>query len=119
MSVVINGRFLTHAITGVQRFAREIVRALDNQLPFYPEIASMPWRLHAPPNTICDIPLSNIAFETVGFRRGHLWEQLDLLRAARNSVLLNFAKSGPPVSRQAVVAVFGNRHRLTILVKGN
>ena len=28
--IVINGRFLSQAVTGVQRFSREVVRALDD-----------------------------------------------------------------------------------------
>ena len=36
MEIIINGRFLTQKITGVQQYARELVQALDAILPTKP-----------------------------------------------------------------------------------
>lgn len=100
--IAINGRFLTQGLTGVQRYAREMTRALNalagaGQAP--------PLRLIAPPGAegLADFP--HLAPSIVGQRGGHLWEQLDLPRAASGDFLLNLGNTGPIVQgrNQAVV----------------
>jgi glycosyltransferase involved in cell wall biosynthesis len=100
--IFINGRFLGKNVTGVQRFAHEIVWALDALLMEKEMVADI--RIIAPPGTLPPVGLSRIAFETCGSFHGHLWEQWDLLRAARNGFLLNFCNSGPILhSRQLTI----------------
>ena len=41
MKIIINGRFLTQSITGVQRYAHEILRALDVHLTKKKRIGSL------------------------------------------------------------------------------
>jgi glycosyltransferase involved in cell wall biosynthesis len=76
--VVINGRFLARRVTGVERYAREILRHMDEQARF----ESIPWQ---------------------GWK-GHAWEQFILPRKlGRNSVLWSPANTGPLlVWRQAL-----------------
>lgn len=94
MTNYINGRFLSQKASGVQRFAREIIKALDQQLAREPDNGQS-WVLLAPNGTTSDLDLSTIKFETTGSRAGHVWEQIDLLRASSSGVLINLCNSGP------------------------
>ncbi|UPY35471.1 glycosyltransferase family 1 protein [Sediminicoccus sp. KRV36] len=100
--IAINGRFLTQGLTGVQRYAREMTRALD-ALVAAGEAPAM--RLIAPPGAegLADFP--NLAAAITGTRGGQLWEQLDLPRAAAGDFLLNLGNTAPVAQgrNQAVV----------------
>lgn len=89
----INGRFLTRPITGVDRFAREVVRELDALMPAGEAVLLLPegrepvdWE-----------PTCNIGLRRYGRRGGHAWEQLDLSRYARENGLLavNLCNTAP------------------------
>ncbi len=89
---VINGRFLTQRLTGVQRVATEMLRALDAD-------ATLPadWRLMVPRGTPWP-SLSRIEAVAAGPAGlgGHAWEQtLPALAARRGACVLNLAGSGP------------------------
>ncbi|MCU0983554.1 MAG: glycosyltransferase family 4 protein [Acetobacteraceae bacterium] len=101
MPLVINGRFLTQGLTGVQRYAIEITRALD---ALAGEGAIGEISLLAPPGAAAPW-LSHIPLVTVGAGAGQVWEQRDLPRAARGAFLLNLGNTGPILAgaRQAVV----------------
>ena len=78
-NIVIDGFFLTEKVTGVQRYALEVIRQLDrlwNPADGELEIA-------APPGAVFPFPLNRIRFATVGKRTGDLWEQIDLVRHLR------------------------------------
>ncbi|MGE0776365.1 MAG: glycosyltransferase family 4 protein [Sphingomonadaceae bacterium] len=104
--IAINGRFLTQRLSGVQRYAREITRALDDQILADPQgLGQRRWRLIVPHETTSDYALR--AIETVSFGRcsGHLWEQWDLLRAARGQRLINLGNSGPVLHRDSITVI--------------
>ena len=68
--IIINGRFLIHRITGVERFAREIIRELDGIVkPGEYEIA-------CPPETKEIIELKNIRVVKIGHLHNQLWEHI-------------------------------------------
>jgi glycosyltransferase involved in cell wall biosynthesis len=92
-TLYINGRFLTKAITGTQRFAWEILRSLDDVLP--KEVPFNEVKILAPQGTTAPTGLARISFATVGRLQGHVWEQRELFRASRHGFLLNFCNSGP------------------------
>lgn len=99
--IAINGRFLTQGMTGVQRFATEIVAAADALA------AAGEWpatRLLHPPGAR-DAGLQAIRTEAVGTRSGQVWEQIDLPRAVGGDLLVNLGNTGPLLrgARQAVV----------------
>jgi glycosyltransferase involved in cell wall biosynthesis len=100
--IFINGRFLTQSLTGVQRFAREVVQALDNLLAETTD--SPPITLIAPQGTTAP-ELKHIKFSCVGTRRGHLWEQLDLPRATRGGFLVNLGSSGCVIKREQITII--------------
>jgi hypothetical protein len=103
-TVFINGRFLTQRMTGVQRYAREALIALDRRLSAGLEGADLRCVLLAPPGTASP-PLSAIEFREVGHLRGHAWEQLSLARATRGELLFSFWATGPLLKTRQVVTI--------------
>ena len=95
-TIWINGRFLEQPVTGVQRYSREVLNALDEFL----SSQALPGQTH---RLVClasqaarDIPnWKNIAFKVVGQRTGNLWEQIDLPLAIRGGVCFSPANVGP------------------------
>jgi glycosyltransferase involved in cell wall biosynthesis len=90
MVVAINGRFLAQRLTGVQRFATEIVRALGAVAPG--EVV-----LYAPPDSH-DPSIPGVAFRQVGRMSGPEWEQLELpaaLRRGSRPPLVSLCNMGP------------------------
>ncbi len=97
-AIYINGRFLTQNRTGVQRYSREVVRAIDRLLQQHdcPQILrDTEWALLAPPGAECDVPLERIEFRKVGKGDGHPWEQTHLAKHSWSGRLLSPASSGP------------------------
>lgn len=90
MKVIINGRFLTQTLTGVQRYANEILLELDKI------VGNDQYILAIPPN--CKAPtLNNIKVRKIGKHKDILWEQLDLAFYAKkyHLLLLNFCNVAP------------------------
>lgn len=104
--IAINGRFFAQKLSGVQRYGREQVRAIDRVLQSGGSVLERGrWTLMLPPGATCDLPLEAITVQTVGRRTGHAWEQLDLPRAAKACRLLNLANAGPVLHRDKLVVV--------------
>lgn len=73
MKIIINGRFLTQNITGVQRLAHEIVKELDKVIKKNEAVILVPKNI-----LFKNIRYENIEIKKVGVLKGHLWEQLEL-----------------------------------------
>ena len=102
--IYFNGRFLLQNLTGVQRFAREIVVHLDRQIKDDPWASAQRWVLLTPPSTVEQLPLERFEQRPVGSGGGHLWEQTSLAYTARNGLLVGLANAGPVLHpRQLVV----------------
>ncbi|MFZ4551238.1 MAG: glycosyltransferase family 4 protein [Aquabacterium sp.] len=99
-TVFINGRFLTQGVTGVQRYARETLACMDEQVAR----SSHSWVLLAPPGTP-DPGLKHIVFQQVGTRSGHAWEQWDLYRHARQGLLFSFGFTGPILHSRQIITI--------------
>jgi glycosyltransferase involved in cell wall biosynthesis len=104
--VVINGRFLSQAITGVQRFAREVVRALDDLIE-RDEIdrRNYQFSLAVPPGFEPDLLPRHIPIHVVGTRRGQFWEQASLAAHEPAALLLSMGNLGPLVRSHQVVVI--------------
>lgn len=102
--VYINARFLSQRTTGVQRYAAELVRALDALL-----VATGRSRggfiLLTPPGTTPLSNLQHVESRTVGRLRGQAWEQLELPRYARGGVCLNLCNTAPLLGHSMLVAI--------------
>jgi len=93
LNVFINGKFLSQRITGVQRYAREMLLAFDALLAteFNQKICI---KLIAAADA--DLPtLKHIELIQTASKAGHAWEQLVLPKLCRNGVLLNLSGSAP------------------------
>ena len=96
MTIYINGRFLTQPISGVQRYAREVLDALDRELCHSADLRKelgpievlVPQKVKAP-------EWQMLRLRHVPGARGHLWEQGALWRASRDGVLVSLGNSGP------------------------
>jgi glycosyltransferase involved in cell wall biosynthesis len=95
MEIVINGRFLTQKTTGVQRYARELVQALDAILDTKPglEITVLSPRLSEPAPS-----WRNITHREAGYLQGHAWEQLELPYLSRGRLLFCPGNTAPIAS---------------------
>ncbi|MDF9298573.1 glycosyltransferase family 4 protein [Geobacillus stearothermophilus] len=103
--IIINGRFLTQPITGVQRFALELVRGLDELIERRTICSNVDLVIMTPRNTINDIDLKNIKVIPIGRLKGHLWEQLELPFYSRGGLLVNLCNTGPLLKRKQIVTI--------------
>ncbi|MDX7950247.1 glycosyltransferase family 1 protein [Lichenihabitans sp. Uapishka_5] len=101
----INGRFLTQPATGVQRYAAEIVRALDALLAQgHPLATDLSIDLVTPPGCRRRLPLMAIRTVACGTVGGHLWEQA-VLPTQVSGGLLSLGNSGPLSVRRQIVCI--------------
>ena len=95
MHVVINGRFLTQQVTGVQRYAHEVTRALDDLLD---ERRDVSLEILCPELAGPAPIYRNIPVRSVGSGAGHAWEQMVLPRAFRGDALFCPGNTAPIAS---------------------
>lgn len=106
-AVVVNARFLTQHMTGVQRFASEISLRLKEMLPHL--------KFLAPKNIIHKELAEKLEVETYGHFSGHLWEQVELplyLKSNGSPLLLCLCNTAPIFYRNKIVCV----HDLAFLI---
>lgn len=105
LKIYINGRFLSQKLTGVQRYAHEIVKAFDKLLKEEKIDPSYSFSLLAPPDASIDIFLENISVKKVGRFRGHFWEQLELPFYCHDGILLNLCNVAPLFLTKQVITI--------------
>lgn len=105
--IVINARFLTQRMTGVQRFSIElslqIKQKLGNEVLFV-----------APSNILYEDLAKTLDVQVIGTRRGHVWEQWDLpcfLNRMKKPLLLCMGNTAPVMYRNKVLVL----HDVTFL----
>lgn len=89
--IIVNGRFLLHGVTGVERYARELLAELDHLArPGEIEMA-------VPPETETIPKYENIRVLRVGKLHNRLWEHLSfpLYVSRRNGISLNLCNVAP------------------------
>lgn len=108
LKLSINGRFLSQSLTGVQRYAAEMVKAMDRMLASGEaprQLLDAEWQILAPPNAQTLPGLRRITIKQVGSLQGHAWDQVDLARAAAGTRLVSLANSGPVLHRDHLVVI--------------
>jgi glycosyltransferase involved in cell wall biosynthesis len=107
MRIVINGRFLAQPMSGVQRYAAEIVRALDGALMAgaVPGGEGADWVLATPQGAKVPFGLDAIRLHRAGRWIDHRWDQVTLAALARSARLLSLAGSGPLLHRDHLVVI--------------
>lgn len=103
--IYINGRFLTQNITGVQRYAIEIVKALDKCLDIGKLNSKYEFELVCPKNVKHKLELNNIRVKQIGWLKGHLWEQIELPLYVKSNFLFNFCNCAPIIKKNQVVTI--------------
>lgn len=103
-----NGRFLSQPLTGVQRYAAEMVKAVDRLLTsgqFPGALRDAEWQLLTPADAGIAIELNRIQIRKVGRLTGHAWDQIDLARATVGGRLISLANSGPVLHSDQIVVI--------------
>lgn len=101
----INGRFLAQPMTGVQRYAYEVVRALDQLLAESSGSArDLEVELLVPPDAKASLDLAAIRTRTVGRLRRYAWEQAELPAHARGG-LISLCNTGPILHRKQILCI--------------
>lgn len=103
--IYLNGKFLAQRTTGVQRFARGVVTALDRSLQSTP--CGHDVELLLPPSAILIEGLQVITQRVIGKPRRSLtaWEQLELPRHTCGSTLLCLSGSAPLFAADCVPTI--------------
>jgi hypothetical protein len=98
--IIVNARFLTRRITGLERYAIEISRQLKKIRPSLTFVA--------PKDIIHESIAEELNVECFGVLTGHLWEQIELpvfLRCKNNPLLINLVNTGPMWYRNQITVV--------------
>lgn len=107
-TVYINGRFLTQPLSGMQRYAQEIVLALDSILASKKASGRQPFtaELVVPARSVTrHLVLQAINVKALGRLTGHVWEQTEFAWYARHGVALNLVTAGPYFHSRSVLTL--------------
>lgn len=98
---------MTKKMTGEQRYAFELVKALDVSLCCSNNM-SHEWKLIVPGRILpqyLEYSFKKIKVYTKSFLGGHLWEQIELPLLAGKELLLNFCDMAPVIKKNQVVTI--------------
>ena len=106
MIVYINGRFLSQRLTGVQRFAREITKAIDEQ---WEQWRGIDFRLVVPDDYDKSFRLDHIKIDVLPGKGGYYWEQIRLprfIKKAKAAYLVSLCNVAPlRLKRKNIVCI--------------
>jgi len=97
VSLVVNARFLTQDVTGVQRYAIEISKRL--------RVLRSDVRFLTPRGVKHPALAEQLGAEITGRLTGHAWEQGELLARTRGGALLSLCNTGPLLHPRQVVTL--------------
>lgn len=104
--IYINGRFLKASVTGVQRYAYELLRTFDRLIDRNdPAVQDYEFIVLAPTGEIHDLGTRHIEVRQAGRFGGQLWEQLSLPNLAKDGFLLNLCNAAPLFKRKQAVTL--------------
>lgn len=91
MKIIVNGRFLIHRVTGVERYARELLNELD-------KIVDSGEVLLAVPPEVSDVPIyQNIEVKKIGRLHNQMWEHISFPHYVKRqkAISLNLCNVAP------------------------
>ncbi len=97
-SYVVNGRFLTQSVTGVQRYARNVVSAIDALHDAQKFVVLAPKKAEDPGYT-------RLRVVAEGALTGHAWEQVELPLRVGGRRLLNLCNTAPAIKSDQIVCI--------------
>lgn len=99
----LNGRFRLQRMTGVQRYAAEMVSALDRLSAHDNRMAEM---VMLTPRGLAEPKRYRaIRQRSFGRLRGQLWEQLELPRMADDRLLISLGNTGPVLQKRQLIVL--------------
>ena len=103
MGFVINGKFTAQRITGVQRVASELTRALTERALRHGNLALVVPRNARPAQSVLEC--RRVSDGVMGNLTGNLWEQIALPLSTRTETLVSLCNTGPLFKRRHVVMI--------------
>lgn len=104
--ISINGRFLCRKPTGVDRFATELLRVIDQWCRAgAPEVDSLSFEVIVPRQPLMHWRPEGIPLVEVGPFNGHAWEQVTLAMRRKGDLLLSLCNTGPVFAGKHIVAI--------------
>lgn len=105
--IFINGKFLTRKATGVDRYAIEVLNAIDQLIDEgHPQVEGKVFIVLKPKSeSLSNVTFKNIKIEETPSLRGTLWEQIVLPWVARSGKLVNLCNSAPITTRNHLVVI--------------
>lgn len=94
-AVIINGRFLGARLSGVQKVAAELLRAVDAHLSCGAVGDGLDVTLVMPPQIVGPSGFKRVVTTRAGRFSGYLWEQISLPRFANGRLLVNLCNLAP------------------------
>lgn len=105
ISIFINARFLDEPLTGVQRWGREFLRALDAMIEDGTIDRERYEFILLSPTQPAEMPTyKHLQLRVKGMMRSHFWEQFELPRLAKG-FLLNLKNTAPVSHRNMMVLI--------------
>lgn len=104
--IYFNGRFLSQTTTGVQRYAQELIKAIDIEIDRnFQDYKDYSFIILTPRNTIEILDLKHIKIKKVGYCKGHIWEQFELPFYSFNEFLINLCNIAPILKKNQVLTI--------------
>jgi hypothetical protein len=101
----INGRFTAQEMTGVQRYAREVVSAIDQILDEDNDLARrLGFELVVPRKTQYELNLARMLRRRTYVGSGHAWDQF-VLPGYQKCGVLSLGNFGPVLARRHIVCI--------------
>src|SRR3984957_14647614 len=108
----VNGRFLSRDMTGVDRYAFEILRSMDALIgKHHPLTAGITLEILCTADAADVSPFANVPLRLLPSAPGHLWEQSILPRYVRGG-LLSLCNAGPLAVKKKIVCIHDVNIRL-------
>jgi glycosyltransferase involved in cell wall biosynthesis len=104
--IYLNGRFLSQSISGVQRYALELIRGIDKNLAESSSLKEKFAFTLLVSSNVQSIPsLLHISVRRVGWLTGHLWEQLELPLYCGRNLLISLCNTGPLMKANQIITL--------------
>lgn len=104
--IFINGRFLARRPTGVDRYAIESIKAIENLIRDNEHHANeYEWTILAPSDAQKPDYLEKIKFKKIGPLKGTIWEQITLPAFCGAKPLVNLCNSAPLIKKNQLVVI--------------
>jgi glycosyltransferase involved in cell wall biosynthesis len=104
---------LARNLTGVDRYALEVVKAIDGLISErHPLTVGLTLEILCPAGVVKPSPFANVALRLLPSAPGHLWEQFTLPRHLGRDSLLSLCNTGPVAVKKQILCIHDANTRL-------